>query len=533
MKKVLIVDDEQLARGCIRGLIDWAQLGCEISGEAADGELALRQFDSCVPDIVITDIKMPFMTGIELLKAVKKRSPQTQVIIISSYDDFGYAQEAIKYGAAAYLLKPIIAGELQDVLTRLETAAGAELDPAPGGVREISSTEDTIWRLISGTIGVNDARRQIDSIEPGMSNSYFKAVLYLLDDSYALRQRLSREEMQRLEHQMQNAVLNTYGGGREMNLAFSAHHGTAVLQCVWGKNSWKLDAAIESCIGQIRNLMEGKSVSVIVGEGLLGLEGLVESRKQTQLLMSYRFLLGKNRDIFFNEIACFQPQAPKDGTDSNLNVHKMIDSLSFTNKEELLAGIQGIQVQIVKQGADSRFFAMLIMSSIISKTLTMLKESKIDEESVSEQIYQIKQVLFLDTVHESFESLCMVVANLMDVVAAQRRNKYSMTIQKAKEFIQKNYMKKNLSLQDVAQHLFLSVAYFSVLFKRETGSTFLAYLTQVRMEKAKEMILTNAYTIYDISEAVGYDNPTYFSTLFKRHYGMSPRDFKNQHRQSE
>lgn len=105
MQKVLIVDDEQLARGYIRDLIDWFQFDMEVLGEAGDGEVALQYFDTYEPDIVITDIKMPFMTGIELLRKVKKRNPKTQVIIISSYDDFCYAQEAIKYGAAAYVFK--------------------------------------------------------------------------------------------------------------------------------------------------------------------------------------------------------------------------------------------------------------------------------------------------------------------------------------------------------------------------------------------------------------------------------------------
>ncbi len=529
MQKVLIVDDEQLARGYIRDLIDWFQFGMEVLGEAGDGEVALQYFDTYEPDIVITDIKMPFMTGIELLRKVKKRNPKTQVIIISSYDDFCYAQEAIKYGAAAYLLKPIIASELQDVLARLETVAKIDAELVSDRAKKLSKTEDICWQLISGSIEVEEACRQMELIDSGISNSYFKVVLYLLDDGHLLQQQLSAEDMRHLTEQMQKAVEEIYNGGKERNLIFGAYQGTSVIQCVLGKNPWKLDTTIESSIAQMRNLMEGMSVSVIVGESRLGLEGLVESRKQTQVLMSYRFLLGKNRNIFFNEISCFQEKPTKNAAEKNLNIHQMVDSLSFTNKQELLDGIRKIQAQIIQQGADSRFFAMLIMSSIISKTLSMLKESSIDQEVVNDQILQLKQVLFLDTIHESFESLCTALDALMDVVVAQRRNKYSMTIQKAKEYIEKNYMKKNLALQDVAQHLFLSVAYFSVLFKRETESTFLAYLTRVRMEKAKEMLLTNAYSIYNISEAVGYDNPTYFSTLFKRYYGMSPRDFKNKY----
>ena len=211
MQKVLIVDDEQLARGCIRDLIDWSQFGMEVLGEAGDGEVALQYFDTYEPDIVITDIKMPFMTGIELLRKVKKRNPKTQVIIISSYDDFCYAQEAINYGAAAYLLKPIIASELQDVLARLETVAKIDAELVPDRAQKLSKTEDIFWQLISGSIEVEEACRQMELIDSGISNSYFKVVLYLLDDGHLLQQQLSAEDMQHLTEQMQKAVVLTGG----------------------------------------------------------------------------------------------------------------------------------------------------------------------------------------------------------------------------------------------------------------------------------------------------------------------------------
>ena len=533
MKKVLIVDDEPLGRSSIRNLIDWEEFDMEIVGEAEDGELALAIIEEACPQIIITDIRMPFVNGLELLKRIKSKDPTVQVVIVSSYDEFQYAQEAIKYGASAYLLKPIVAEELQEVLINLSMPIDNSDAKISFQAKNASMVQEIYWRLISDSIGVQEARAQIDAIDPNISNSYFKVVMYLLDGCNHWQQ-TSNEILDKAIKHLRETVPSEYGGGTEGSFTFETSRGVSAVQCFWGKNPHKLDALVETTIAQIRNILEEYSLSIVVGESCLGLEGLIESRKQAMILLSYRFLLGKNKNIFYREIAQLQTQpGENDGLSAKLDVKKLLDSLSFSSKDELLQGISDIEYQITQQGSSSRFFAMLIMSGIISKALTIVKESGIERELVDKQILQLKQVLFLDTVQESFEGLRGAISDLMDIIIAQRRSKYSVTIQKAKKYIEKNYMKNNLSLQDVAQHLFLSVAYFSILFKRETNSTFLSYLTKIRMEKARELLMTNAYTIYNISEAVGYDNPTYFSTLFKKYYGLSPRDYKNRYGQPE
>jgi len=528
MKKVLIVDDEYLGRSSLRNLVDWSKFDMEVIGEEEDGEFALCFFERYHPDIVITDIKMPFMDGIELLKQIKLRDSKVIVVVVSSYDDFSYAQAALKYGASFYLLKPVEEEELQETLSCIAQKNRCEFnaeDNLLNGAKSISMAEEIYWRLISGSIDLEEAKQHL--LNAGVSTkAYFKLAIYQLDE-VVVSQEKTTEDM--FEKQLQNVTKSTCDGQTVGCLMFSSLKNSQYIQCVWGHNPHRLDTVIELCAKKVRKIQGEKSLSILISESHPGVEGLSTARHQCLALLSYRYLLGKNKDIIFSEISDNYREKTPDELQEELDVNELVKKLTFTDQEELLEELYAIEKMLINKGENSLFFSQLIISNIISKVYSTMKEVGVEEQVIKEQMCKLKHVLFANAIQESFEGLRNILSDIVELLTYCRRSKYSVAIMKAKDFINKNYMKKDLALKDIAQHLFLSVAYFSVLFKKETGSTFLNYLTQVRMEKAKDLLMTNVYTVYDISEAVGYDNPTYFSTLFKRYYGMSPRDYKNRH----
>ena len=364
MVKVFLVEDEAIIRHGIRDNIDWASHGFEFAGEAGDGEYAYPLILKAQPDILVTDIKMPFMDGLELSRLVKKALPRTRIIVLSGYNEFEYAKEAIKIGISDYLLKPVSSAGLIDALKK-----------AADEIREERENSRLLERYFV---------------------SYEKYSVFLDTTDYS-------------------------GVDRKL-------------------------------INDFLKLGSGEECSPFVEEYFAAIG---EHNYKSLLLRQYMTM-----DIFY----CVQE---------------------------------------------------------------FLKKLKAEPPEVPESVVDIKRV------PKVIESVEMTKAYLIEefTAALQARDRasndrYGSVIRDAKEYIRANISQSDLSLNRIAVHIGVSPSYFSSIFKQETGQSFVEYLTQVRMERACELLKCTSYRTSEIGEQVGYNDSHYFSSAFKKAMGQSPKEYK-------
>lgn len=369
---VFLVEDEIVTREGIRDNVDWAAAGFEFCGEAPDGELALPLIRAIQPDVIITDIKMPFMDGLQLCYLLKECLPHTRTIILSGHDEFKYAQEAIKVGVTEYLLKPV-------------------------------GTQDLLAVL----------RKMAHEIE---------------------REKGEKESLQRLKDQV--------GQFLETDAQAEAHK-LALL---------KLDA---SAVTQF--LKHGAKTEV------------------DDFFANYLQPLGETQEV-------------------------------------------------------SRLVIQYLVTHLILSAANFIRELGGQPETVIPEINHLGKLL------SGIHSLAQVKAPVGHVLLAALALRDSQTyaqrslIKKATDYIEAHYASPDISLNALAAHVNLSPSYFSVVFSREVGETFVEYLTRVRIHKAKELIRTTALTSSEIGYRVGYNNPRYFYSVFKKAVGLSPIEFRDQAR---
>ena len=364
MVKVFLVEDEAIIRHGIRDNIDWASHGFEFAGEAGDGEYAYPLILKAQPDILVTDIKMPFMDGLELSRLVKKTLPRTRIIVLSGYNEFEYAKEAIKIGISDYLLKPVSSEGLIDAL-----------------------------------------KKAADEIREERENSRLLERYFVSYEKYT--EFLDKTDYSGVDRKLINDFLKL--GSVEECSPFVEEYFAAI-----GEHNYK-----------------------------------------SLLLRQYMTM-----DIFY----CVQE---------------------------------------------------------------FLKKLKAEPPEVPESVIDIKRV------PKVIESVEMTKAYLIEefTAALQARDRasndrYGSVIRDAKEYIRANFSQSDLSLNRIAVHIGVSPSYFSSIFKQETGQSFVEYLTQVRMERACELLKCTSYRTSEIGEQVGYNDSHYFSAAFKKAMGQSPKEYK-------
>ncbi|MGF7145606.1 two-component system response regulator YesN [Anaerotaenia torta] len=533
MYKVFLVEDEFVVREGIKNNIHWEEEGFRIVGDESDGELAYPMILREQPDILITDIKMPFMNGLELSKLLKKELPQLKIIIISGYSDFGYAQQAIDIGITEYLLKPVTSDKL---MTAVKNAAAViEKERKDQQILEEyqlliyqqqgKKRKDFFNALVSGNMTLSQIIQQEEELGINMVASAFRIMLFQFkaqEDMYEYS-----NEVVQCEGRMQE-VLREYSGIKVFERSMD---GWAFI--LLGENEEQIEALTRELCKLLREISGGK-VHYFGGIGRVvhRVRDLRQSFLDANRAFSPRYFERGDQFLFYSDVRNIKDQIGKWSNVRELNLEKLDRSLldDFLKRGTLQDVDEFVDQYFEGLDANamsSALFRQYIMMDGYSAIMKFLKELEYSKEKIDNSFKNSRDINEQLT---SKEDCCKfyktILKEAIDLRNRSSQKKYAGLIEKAKEYIHQKYSMSDLTLDKVASKVNISPNYFSSLFNQETGMTFIEYLTDIRMEKAKEYLRCTGKKITEIGFSVGYLDSHYFSYIFKKTQNCTPSEYR-------
>lgn len=535
MYKVFIVEDEIVIREGIKNKIHWEDEGFKIVGDESDGELAYPMIIKAQPDILITDIKMPFMDGLELSKLLKKEMPQLKIIIISGYSDFGYAQKAIDIGVNEYLLKPITSDKL---FTAVKNAASAiEKERKDKQIleqyqllvyqKQSEKRTDFFNALVSGKISLSQIIEQEKELGIDMVARSYCVMLFQFkgqEDMYEYS-----NDIVQCETSMTQA-LNKYPNIKVFERGMD---GWAFI--LMGENELQINELTKELCNLLVDICGNKTHYFGgIGRVVHRIRDLRQSYLDANSAFSLRYFESKNQFLSYNDVRNIKAQVGNRINVSELNLDKIDRKLleeflkrgTINDVDEFVDSyFDGFDSNAMKSTIFRHYIIMDGYSAII-KFLNTLNYPKEKIESSLKDMNNIINHL------SSFEDCCKFYKSILKE-AIELRNKnsqkrYAGLIEHAKEYMHLNFYMSDLTLDQVASTVNLSPNYFSSLFNQETGMTFIEYLTNIRMEKAKDYLRCSSKKISEIGYLVGYLDSHYFSYIFKKTQNCTPSEYRLQ-----
>lgn len=536
MLKVFLVEDESIMREGLRDNIPWQQYGYEFVGEASDGEMALPLIRKLIPDVLITDIKMPFMDGLALSELVTKEFPDIKVIIISGYDEFEYARRAIHVGVEQYLLKPITRSTMQKVL--LEVREKIENEQAQKDYLEKFQSENHEYeqfsrrhffeRVFEGRLSAQEIYEEAEELSLELNASCYNLIFFSVSDTQRVSdpmhvsaaeyiENIQRSFLKYNEYTVFRWNINTYG----------------VL--VMGEPD-EMDNLMERAVSYIRRTMEESDKALIewyvaTGTPVNRLSFLAECYKEVNRIFSYRFLLPGMNILTKEGVSMVASDENTKGTYQTMDISKIDPEIvrGFLEKgvvdeaDDFVTNYLNNLAEPMKSKIfrdylilNIRFTVLAFIETLGRSQADFLKKTGIDEA-------EEKQLNNSDVKAYVFNLIISALEMRDEQSDSQGKN----VLEKALKYIEENYSSDTLSLNEVAGAVEVSPNYFSALFSAEMNKTFIEYVTEKRMERAKKLLKTTDKHTRDISLEVGYKDSHYFSFVFKKTQGITPREYRN------
>ncbi|MDD5017912.1 MAG: response regulator [Eubacteriales bacterium] len=531
MRKVVLVDNEKNIREGIKGNVDWKALSLEVAGEAEDGQTALKVINDVEPDILITDIKMPRLDGLQLVETVRQIYPNMRIILISGHDDFKYAQRGIKLGVEDYLLKPIQIKELIGILEKINQNMDEE---SANMTKQILINEASIKlkplvlekffrSSIYGELDKDKIFREQKQLFSG-GQCFFAVAILQIDSYLKIIKDMSEEEQRTLSTSFFENVDSYF-------INFSDVIGISSEQCesivfLYNQIQEKLSIRLTQICTQLKQIMLNRDmgISIAVGKTYENAAGIRDSYLQARKAMQLKFVMGANSMIHYSTV-----ESMENAYDSNFvkACDGIISAIRFGNKQKLKCCLEKISFELLASGQQSRSYTNLLISGIFRQTIDLLEDLHVSIEEVYENPLELySDILKYQTLQDMIGALYDVLCNIMDYMNLKKQGKFSYYVESAKQYIEKNYYLSDINLDKIAGEVQMSVSYFSLEFKRVVGKTYIEFLTDLRLKKAKELLSSTSYKISEVSEMIGYENSTYFNYLFKLNTQMTPGQYR-------
>ncbi|AIQ17907.1 response regulator [Paenibacillus sp. FSL H7-0357] len=518
--KVLLVDDEPIILRSLKVAIPWDELGLEIAGEARNGEVALRLIEEKAPQIIISDIRMPVIDGIALMKEVLPRSSKLIFIFISGYGEFEYARDALRLGAFDYLLKPIDHDELTEMLTR----AKVKLDKQKENEQLMLSVQmlSTLARermFAEFTLGNSRPLQHLKWLENSeLEGEYFMAVVRL-DDYAALAARWSAEEKHLWLFAIRN-ILEEWSMDNGALSVFPFYNGEWVLLFPGRLGEGKRELG-EKLVADIKRYSK-LACSVGISRSTQGIDQLSTVYPLAAKALFQRFYSGQ-AGVFIEE------ETPDTGGrdvkyPKELEV-SLIESIRTLNMERMLVLFDEMAIFIEAQALSKELAERIIIEMVVVlyrqfENLNMQPDWSL--EGLLGKLHGLGTLTAMISVLK--QEFCEWMLESNKVMA---REDGRSVVEKAKRYIEDNYH-KDLSIEELSEVAGLSISHFCTLFKQISGYTFLEFVTNCRMEKAKYILQNSNVKVYQVAPLVGYQDPRYFTQVFKKATGKTPTEYREE-----
>lgn len=528
MVKVLIVDDEKLVRQMIMLCINWTEIGMEIVGDASNATQAMELVKEKKPDLVLTDIRMPVVGGLEFARNVREQFPKIKVVFLSGHDEFEYASEGIKMGAFDYLLKPINQEELRNAMVKVrdailsEQADDYEILRLKEKLRENKNL--IIAQLLIRFLQDSDYEETKENLEYlgfHMQEDMFQIAIVdfkpgkaggetLNEEKKLLQEIWCRELTQQFFENHENIyVLENHQGGI---IIFNNSEDTDFGKCCEGLKDYLLEHIQGTlCIGVGRKYKSSEDIRLSYGEA-------AETLK-------YQFIEGPDQVLSFRDISS------QFGTTLNFeekDVHELGILLRTGQSQQLLLHLEKIYEKMKKLNY-SRERTVLFALCFIMEIMTTLVEMKIGQEHLPKSQKEIVEGVFsLESLDDTRMYLREVIIMASKAIMQELGDKERNLAANVKDYLEEHYCEEEISLAAVAEKLYANPSYLSRTFREKTGKTFSGYLFELRLDKAILLLRQTDLKAYEIAEKVGFKDAHYFSTCFKKYTGVSINEFRQQ-----
>lgn len=534
--KVFLVEDEMVIRRGIKNSIDWEKEGYIFCGEASDGELAYPMIIKEKPDILITDIRMPFMDGLELCKLVKEELPNIKILILSGYDEFDYAKEAIRLGVTEYLLKPISSGKLLEALNGVSESIRREKEDKDlvrkymEEMRENTEHEKQKFfeQMIAGNLSMADALETGKKYEMNLSAGMYNLLLFRF--TLGEENRKSGELLGEAEYAIKKLT-------ERLEYVFEFQRdveGWAFL--LMADNEEQMSERVKELSKDLEEIMKNYSTIAYfggIGQPVARLRELEESFREAERALAARFTMELNRIISVEDIRMAQNVDTLDDIEITSfgeieKTRTMLEKFLNTGAEDEIDEFVDVYInELPEENLKSVLMrqyiimdAYIVMMSFCEKIEGIEGEMQAQSEELKNSM---KTIQTLEEIKNYIRMLLKKIIGVRDTISGRR---YSDIIEIAKDQIRKTYMSDEISLNTIAAEVGMSPSYFSSIFSKEMGKTFVEYLTEIRMDRAKELLMCSSMKTSEIGYEVGYKDPHYFSYIFKKTQNCTPKEFR-------
>lgn len=527
--KVLLVDDEEDVMNVIEHKINWEELGFKVIGKAQNGMKALEVAEKTQPDVVITDIKMPYMDGLELAGRLKKDNPSIRIMILTGFDEFEYAKEAVHLEIEEYVLKPVNADELSNCMIRLKEMLDRERDEKLNIKKleqyymeslELLQT-NFLCSLIEGRVQESDIDKFLNAYQISLKGPIFCCVVLHTSENHVpdnmtaplLTMSVQREAKEKFGDKWKCEIF-TYLGNVIMIVELKSEEDVSQLtdDCDW------------FCRWSARFLRAVLTAGI--GKACDDLHTVNTSYESAREAISYRVLYGTGRSINIGDIAPKGQELSMQIEDIRMN--DLFKAIHLGVNEDIKNAVDNM-VKSLRENAKTvtqyNFATMEIVGHLYrfcGNNYMNFEEHIGDVKNPYEAVPQMDDSVFTNWIFH-------VALSISDELKNARNSSLRYLITEAKNIVRDSYADSDLSLDVVCTKLGVSNSYFSSVFKKEAGQSFITYLTEYRMEQALRLILETNEKSYEIAEHVGYVDANYFSYVFKRQFGMSPSKYRSEH----
>ncbi len=519
--KLLIADDEYWTREKIRSMISWEEYQIDFMPPAQDGEEVLQMMAQDKPDILMTDINMPFLNGVELVKKVKEQYPEVVVLVLSGYDDFAYVKETLMAGAINYLLKPVSKIDLIQAVSKALELISEKEESERQNLKAASLLQD---RELSLLIEKERIRLSMTPVAgTALDSAGCSIMLVKIHDLQALMAKYQydmnylsysvKKKLRELDQQQKLIVFNYINRSNEFLVVT------------------ELDVSEQQVLALriMKKLQEetDSPITIAVSEQAYSMDSLHDAYVQSiSVLMTRPY----NREcviLFFNK-------------EKNSMHTQVTDCISQETERQLKTILKGgsekaLKDFLMEEVGAGRFekFSFMETKQIVNRISAIFSDYLAGQGASEESVRELGRLeQMADKVVEGLdvEEMLSLLMEMGNVVLGEKKSEITGNIRdyvkEAVAYINENYFEE-LTLSGLSEKYAVESSYFSRLFKQQTGENLMLYIASRRMEKAKELMQREDINIAEVAFMVGYDDYTYFSKVFKKHTGVSPREYRN------
>lgn len=555
MYKLILADDEEDVREGLLSLIDWGSLGYAVMETAENGREAAELVEKHTPDVVVTDIQMPFMSGLQLSEWIREQYPATKIIILTGYEEFEYAQKAVRLGIDEYVLKPFSAGELAEILQKVKLQLDEEMAEKENvqllteHYRKNLPILQSLFlsSLVSRRLQEAEIREKCEHYDLNLSGDRYLVSAIRIDSAAVRREPGGTGEFENgrsssvslkdtNDTQLQlfavfniaEEIVRLHPGDR----AFIHHDEVVILSLAEPNLKDQLAERTLQLLEEIRFSVERflkLTVTIGAGSEVEHLSELASSYEEAVKALDYRVILGGNKVIWIEDVETRQT-VPL--SMDELKEKELVRCLKVGSDQELTSLLEELFSALADSKASYQDFQVYLLE-MLTGVIKVAKDVHVDLDKLFGEgagfLGEFVKFSHADEAKAWFLDVCM---KLKHSIATDRQSSYNKLVDEAKEYILAHYGDHEISIAKVCQHLHISTGYFSNIFKKETKTTFVNYLMGVRMDAAQDLLATTDLKAFEIAERVGFADPNYFSFCFRKKFGISPKEYRSGARSS-